>query len=271
MTMLDYHLHTNFCGHGKGDPSEYVRAAIDRGLDEIGFSCHLPMLNKPDPYHAMPRYMLPVYFESLRALQKEHSGSIRIKIGIEADYLEGYEDMISYLLSAFPFDYVLGSVHFLDQWHFTSRAGRDQYSEVDPVEVFPRYYEEVRKLIRTGLFDILSHPDAIRKEFFQPAGSLDDEYKQVAELIRDEGMCIEMNTAGLRREAGFIYPHPDFLNICLDKGVPITIGSDAHRPEDVGRDFDRVMERLRGKDNVNIALYSRRKMEKIPLSELAWS
>jgi len=265
--MFDYHLHTNFCGHGKGEPDEYVRVAVESGFKEIGFSCHLPKVDEPDPYHAMPRYMLPVYFDRLRSLQKEYKDRIRIKIGIEADYLEGYEETISYLLSAFPFDYVLGSVHFLDGWHFTSRAGRDQYFEMEPSEVFPRYFEEVRKVIRTGLFDVLAHPDAIRKEYFQPPEPLDREYAAVADLLNEHGMAIEMNTAGLRREAGFIYPSEDFLKICLERDVPLTIGSDAHKPEDLGRDFDRVDKILKAAGRANIAVYSRRRMKKVPFSE----
>ena len=265
--MFDYHLHTNFCGHGRGEPADYVRTAIDRGYAEIGFSCHLPKLDVPDPYHAMPRYMLPVYFDKLRALQKEYAGAIRIKIGIEADYLEGYEEMTSYLLAAFPFDYVFGSVHFLDGWHFTSREGRDGYDTMDPAEVFPRYFEEVRKVIETGLFDILSHPDAIRKEYFQPVEPLDEDYARVADLLNEKGMSIEINTAGLRREAGFIYPDRDFLGICLERGVPVTIGSDAHKPDDLGRDFERVREMLAGSDKGNVAVYSRRKRTLVPFTE----
>jgi histidinol-phosphatase (PHP family) len=266
--MFDYHIHTNFCGHAVGEPEDYVRKAIDAGFAEMGFSCHLPKVDEPDPYHAMPRYMLPVYFDSIRSLQKKYSGKIRIKIGIEADYIEGYEEIISYLLSAFPFDYVFGSVHFLEGWHFTSRAGRDQYSSMLPSEVFPRYFEEVRKVIKTGMFDILAHPDAIRKEYFQPVSGLVEEYASVADLLNEEGMSIEVNTAGLRREAGFIYPHRDFLKVCLDSGVPVTLGSDAHKPEDLGRDFDRVTEILKQAPNVNIAVYSRRNRSEIPFSEL---
>ncbi|OQX86272.1 MAG: hypothetical protein B6D63_00255 [Candidatus Latescibacteria bacterium 4484_7] len=263
--MIDYHLHGNFCGHGSGRLEEYVLAAIDRGLSEIGFSAHLPKVVDPDPYHAMLEDDLPRYVKTVRSLQDEYGTRIKIKLGIEADYFEGFEEKTRALLSAHPFDYVIGSIHFLGDWHFTSRAGLAQYGREDPNEAFPRYFELLRKMISTGLFDIVGHPDAIRRSYFVPTIPLEGEYRATAELIEQKGMSAEVNTAGLRRDAGSIYPAHEFLSVLVAEGVPLTIGSDAHRPDDVGRDFDSALSELKRFGVERVAVYERRKRSLVPL------
>ena len=100
-------------------------------------------------------------------------------------------------------------------------------------------------MIRTGLFDIAAHADAIRRERFQPPPSLDEEYESVARLLKSRGMSIEVSTAGLRRGAGAPYPAEELLRACVKAGVTVTLGSDAHTPQDVGRDYDVALRLLR--------------------------
>ncbi len=266
--MIDYHLHGNFSGHGKGDLEEYVLSAIEKGFEEIGFSDHLPKLKEPDPYHAMPLYRLPEYVRTVRRLQKKYEGSIIIKLGIEADYFEGYELETAYLLKAYPFDYVLGSIHFLEDWHFTSREGWERYRTEDPDSAFSRYFFLVEKMINTGLFDILAHPDAIGKEDFFPSYPLNKYYDRVGSLLAEKGMSIEINTAGLRRRAGAVYPKADFLKSCVARGVSLTTGSDAHQPDEVGRDFESARELLESVNGCEIATYSLRNRTRTPFGEI---
>ncbi|HER44320.1 MAG TPA: histidinol-phosphatase HisJ family protein [Candidatus Eisenbacteria bacterium] len=265
--MIDYHLHGNFCGHARGALEEYVSSARAKGFREIGFSAHLPKVIDPDPYHAMLEDDLPRYVDLVHSLQRRHEDDIVIRLGIEADYFPGYEEETERLLAAYPFDYVLGSVHFLDDWHFTSRLGLPRYETEDPAEVFPRYYELLGRMIRTGLFDIAAHADAITREYFRPRGPLAGEYRKITGLLGSAGMAIEVNTAGLRRGAGSIYPNEEFLRICVEGGVPLTLGSDAHSPEDVGRDYDRAFETLQRLDVQEIATYEARRMRLRPLSD----
>jgi histidinol-phosphatase (PHP family) len=265
--MIDYHLHGNFCGHASGELEEYVERAVEKGFREIGFSAHLPKVIDPDPYHAMLEEDLPRYVERVHSLQERYGDRIVIRLGIEADYFEGHEEKTERLLARYPFDYVLGSVHFLDDWHFTSRVGLPRYETEDPATVYPRYYELLGRMIGTGLFDIAAHADAIRREYFRPANSLDREYRHIAELLSEHGMAIEVSTAGLRRQAGSIYPDEGLLRACIDRGVPLTLGSDAHSPDDVGKDYDRAFEILRGLDVREIATYENRRMTLRPLSD----
>jgi histidinol-phosphatase (PHP family) len=265
--MIDYHLHGNFCGHASGELEEYVAAALGKGFSEIGFSAHLPKVIDPDPYHAMLEDDLPRYVDLVHSLQNRYGGRIVIRLGIEADYFPGHEAKTERLLAAYPFDYVLGSVHFLDDWHFTSRVGLPRYETEDPATVFPRYYELLGRMIRTGLFDVAAHADAITREHFRPRGSLGDEYRNIARLLGDRGMAIEVSTAGLRRGAGSIYPNEEFLRACVEAGVSLTLGSDAHSPEDVGRDYDRAFETLQRLGVREIATYEARCMRLRPLTD----
>ncbi|MCK4235956.1 MAG: histidinol-phosphatase, partial [Candidatus Krumholzibacteria bacterium] len=194
--VIDYHIHGNFCGHATGELEEYVLVALGKGFKEIGFSAHLPKVKDPDPYHAMPKTDLPRYVELVESLRSRYRGDIAIKLGIEADYFTGYESEIQRLLELFPFDYILGSIHFLGDWHFTSRVGLGRYETEDPDEVFPRYFRLLKRMITSGLFDIVAHPDAIRRADFRPSLSMRDEYLDIAGLILEQKMSIEVNTAG---------------------------------------------------------------------------
>jgi len=263
--MIDYHLHGNFCGHGEGDLEEYVRTAIEKGLQEIGFSAHLPKVDTPDPYHAMLEEELPIYVEKVLGLREKYSRFIKIKLGIEADYLEGYEEKIYALIDTHPFDYVIGSIHFLGDWHFTSRAGLVRYESEDPDKAFPDYFRLLGKMIRTGLFDIAGHPDAIKREYFVPSIDLVPYYRMIADALIETGMAAEVNTAGLRRNAGFLYPSKEFLEVLVSRNVPLTLGSDAHRPEDVGRDLDFAVSVLTEIGCNEVSVFERRNRESIAL------
>ncbi|MBN1164394.1 MAG: histidinol-phosphatase HisJ family protein [Candidatus Krumholzibacteriota bacterium] len=263
--MIDYHLHGDFCGHAEGELEEYIQEALRKDFREIGFSAHLPLVTEPDPYHAMVEEKLPDYVQLVQMLRDKYRGRIIVKLGIEADFFEDYQSATKRLLDQYPFDFVLGSVHYLGTWHFTSLAGRDRFKTEDPRSVFPRYFEVVKKAVESGLFDILAHPDAIRKSDFFPDFPLLDEYRAVARRLKEQGMALEVNSAGLRRGAGSVYPEFDFLRACVEENVPVTIGSDAHKPEDVGRDFSLVFDLLRRAGVTELALYENRRMRLSPL------
>jgi histidinol-phosphatase (PHP family) len=162
----------------------------------------------------------------------------------------------------------MGSIHFLDDWHFTSREGRERYHSEDPDSVFTQYFIMVEKMIETGLFDILAHPDAIRRENFYPSYPLDESYERIASLLKIKGMSLEVNTGGLSRGAGSVYPQFEFIQKCVEAGVPLTVGSDAHSPQEVGRDFDMAEELIASITGGKIAVYSLRKRTEIPFIEI---
>ena len=269
--MIDYHMHGDFCGHATGELEEYVAEALRKRFIEIGFSAHLPKVVDPDPYHAMLEEDLPRYVDRVEELRARYAGRITIKLGIEADYFIGYESETRRLIDSYPFDFVLGSLHFLGDWHFTSRAGLDRYRFENPDRAFTRYFELIGSLVMSGLFDVLAHPDAIRRAGFTPNVSMEGEYRNIARLLRERQMAIEVNTAGIRRQTGFLYPEPAFLAAVAREGVPVTIGSDAHEPRDVGRDFDEAFRFLADSGIGEIATFEKRRMTMRPLSDFIYS
>jgi histidinol-phosphatase (PHP family) len=266
--MIDYHLHGNFSGHATGDLIEYVETALAKGFAEIGFSDHLPKVVDPDPYHAMLEKDLPRYVDRVLSLRETYRDRITIKLGIEADYFIGHEAETKRLLETQPFDYVLGALHFLGDWHFTSKQGLSRYASEDAAEAFPRYFDLLARMIETDLFDVIAHPDALRRGAFQPVRSMEREHRRIAGLLAARGMAIEVNTAGIRRGLGAVYPDRGFLAACIAENVPVTIGSDAHTPADVGRDYKAAFELLGDLGIGEVATYERRKLSTAPLG--AW-
>lgn len=258
---VDYHLHTKMCGHATGEIEEYLAAAQRRGLAEIGFSDHLPLYFLPPgeskPGYAMPADGIPAYVGAVRKLQ-DKGGPVRVKLGVEADYIPGQENRLQKLLNDHPFDYVTGSVHFIDGWSFDAPAEIAQYSKWDLWELYEKYFTLVQQAALTGLFDIMAHPDLIKKFNFFPAGNLLSLYEDTARAFQRAGVCVEVNTAGLRYPVQEIYPAPEFLQIAFQYGLPVTLGSDAHRPDQVGAGFDLAIALIKAAGYKSITLFNRR-------------
>ncbi len=239
---VDYHMHTPLCGHASGEPREYAQRALDVGIREIGFSDHAPFVRGLLPGITMSDGELPRYHDMVRAVQKEFSGRLTIKFGIEADYIPGYEEKTRKLLERYPFDYVYGSVHFIDGWGFDNPDERQAWSQVDVDQVYRAYYRLLRASAETELFDIIAHVDLVKKFGYRPSADLTADLKETARVFKEHGLAIEINTAGLRKEVKEIYPSLDILKVYVSEGVPITFGSDAHLPSDVGADFDKARD-----------------------------
>ncbi|MFP4472762.1 MAG: histidinol-phosphatase HisJ family protein [Candidatus Omnitrophota bacterium] len=237
---LDYHMHTPLCGHASGQPEEYARQAISAGLSEIGFSDHAPFVKGPLPGITMDRDQLSGYHTMIEAVQHEFQGELIIKLGIEADYIPGYEEETRRLLEGYPYDYVYGSVHFIDEWAFDCPDERAAWNDKDVGQVYKAYYRLLRKSAQSGLFDIMSHVDLVKKFGHRPAGDLSDEVRETAQVFKESGVAVEINTSGRRKEVGEMYPALDVLRYYADAKVPLIFGSDAHQPSQVAMDFDQA-------------------------------
>jgi histidinol-phosphatase (PHP family) len=237
LIAVDYHTHHERCGHAQGSIEDYIQAAIALGLEEIGISDHAPIYwlegDHPLPRTAMPRSQLEPYVEEVLALKRRYEGRIRVLLGLESDYAEGFDDTYREVLSRYPFDYVIGSVHFCQGLHIYQQerwAGG-----ADPSEVYPEYFRLVRESARSGLFDVLGHITAIMVLGPRPpAALLEREFGETARVLAETGVAIEVNTSGLRKGLPEPFPAGDLLRRCTAAGVPVTYGSDAHRPSEVG-------------------------------------
>lgn len=263
--LVDYHLHTKLCKHAQGEPGDYLAMAKQKGLDEIGFADHMPVPTGYDAAHRMEIGDLEkVYFTELRKTQKK-DGNPTVRIGIEADFVPGLEDVLAGVLSGFPFDYVLGSVHFIGDWGFVSRKGVGEYHRRNMDEVFREYFALVREAARTGLFDVMAHLDLIKKYAYFPDKTYDPWVWRTLEVMAEYDLCLEVNSSGLRAPVGEIYPGPRFLSLARRLGIPITLGSDAHRPGEVGWAFDRLVAAVEEAGYDKICLFHKRKRMEVSL------
>ena len=223
-SLPDYHLHTVLCKHAKGDIADYRTAAKKNGITEICFSDHCPNPDGYDPDHRMGMKQFETYRDMVSRLQD--SEFLTVLFGIEADYYEGCEVFLREWLPSQGFDYVIGSVHYIEGWGFDNPSQRHVWDSVDVTATWQKYFELVGRLADSRLFDAVGHLDLPKKFGFRPPD-------------KDAGadMGMELNTSGLRRPVGEIYPSPLIVSMAHEREIPICFGSDAHAPDEIGAGF----------------------------------
>jgi histidinol-phosphatase (PHP family) len=269
--LTDYHVHLRPDEPGTtaelffttANAERYRTVASERGIAELGVSEHVYRFEQAldvwrHPFwQANAREDLDGYCEFVRT-------QTDLRLGIEADFVPGGEDRMASLLEARDFDYVIGSVHFLRD----EAVDMEDYSIWAPTrpprsaeDIWRRYFETLGEAARSGLFDILAHPDLVKvwgADRPRPEGDLRRYYEPAIEGIAESGIAVEVSTAGLRKRAQEIYPAPAFLEMCLEVGAPVALSSDAHRPEDVGADYERALDLLAAAGVEELCVFDRR-------------
>ncbi len=264
--LVDYHMHTARCGHAEGRMEEYAARALELGLLEIGFSDHFPLLHIEDTTLSMSLGEMPLYVREVEELRTQFAG-LPIRLGIEVDYLPETAASLPSLLSAYPFDYIMGSLHFVDGWGFDDPRNLDDYKDRDILAMWERYFDLLGDAAESGLFDILAHPDLIKKFGFRPDTDVSPIYHACLDRVAETGIAVEVNTAGLRKPVGEMYPGEDFLCLCRDRGIAVTLGSDAHHPLEVGDSFEEAVRMLRRVGYGEVAVFSSRKRASLALPD----
>lgn len=232
----DYHMHTPLCRHADGEPTEYAAAAKEKGLTEIGFTDHSPMEKDGHDDWRMLRSELDTYVEKVEQARADHP-DLTILLSLEVDYLPEHEAWIRELAQAHPWDYFLGSVHYLDAWDIDNPKKISEWEKRDPWDVWQAYFDRLTQAAASGLFEIIGHADLPKKFCFYPKEDCRPMFTRFLEAAAATNTAIELNTAGLRKACKEIYPSPTILQIAKQSGVHITFGSDAHAPDEVGADF----------------------------------
>jgi histidinol-phosphatase (PHP family) len=262
--IVDYHMHLRApdesIEHTVEAVERFVEQAAERGIDEIGFTEHVYYFEQTRPLWSMPYHLERCVYDIEPYVDAVVEAKLRghpVKLGIEVDYEPGREEETAEALAPYPWDYVLGSIHFLDGLGIDAEP-----SLVDSVGselAWRRYYETLGQAVQTGLFDSLAHPDLVK--FHGP--EIDWNWDEVADSL--DGVAIEVSSAGLHKPHGKLYPNPDFLTAARDRGLSITLASDAHIPQNVGRDLDRAIEHARTAGYESVTLFDRREPRQEPL------
>lgn len=240
----DYHLHTVLCKHAEGSLIEFRDAARKLEIGEICFTDHVPSMDGYDPQHRMTLAEFPAYRRMVRDIS--NGSAPLVLFGIEADYYEGCVSFLEKWLPAQSFDFVLGSVHYIDNWGFDNPEERSVWDSVDINGTWKVYFSLVQKLAETRLFDAVAHLDLPKKFGHRPG---DNHLREMAapalDSIAKAGMAVEINTSGLRRPVKEIYPSLMLLEMARERDIPICFGSDAHMPEEIGFQFDAAINAAR--------------------------
>jgi len=249
--IVDYHIHTSASPDGEGDFVQFVNEAQRKALDEIGFSEHL--LDRP----VRPIDFFDGYVK--RFLQFKKEAPLPVRLGAEVDYFPDQIAAIRKLTAGFPFDYVIGSVHFLEDWPIDSYKELQLYFKKDIMKIYEEYFAAIRELCRSRLFDVLGHADIVKIFGYRPESDITSILEDTAQAIAQNDICVEVNTAGLFRPCREIYPSRQLLEMLRQRNVPVTLASDAHKPEHVGRDLEKALNLIRSVGYTHICKFEARK------------
>jgi histidinol-phosphatase (PHP family) len=273
--LTDYHVHlrpdeddaTAERFFTPENAARYRDAASERGIAELGVSEHVHRFTA-----ALGVWKHDWWRKNARDDIDEYCAFVRqsdLRLGIEADLVRGREEQMAALLDARQWDYVVGSVHFLQDEAVDMRDSPwDIWKSADPEEVWERYFQTLGHAAATGMFDIMAHPDLVKvwgSDAPRPEGDLRRFYELAMPGIEAADVAIEVSTAGLRKPVGEIYPDAEFLRMCLDLGKPVALSSDAHVPEDLGHGYDQAVEFLRGLGVAELAVFENRRRRMEPL------
>jgi histidinol-phosphatase (PHP family) len=272
--LTDYHLHLRPDEVGTGDQyftrenvDRYLAAAEEQGIEELGVSEHVYRFKEALELWRHP-YWLDQAVDDLDAYC-EFVRTTPLRLGLEADYLRGAEDRIANLLEAWDFDYVVGSVHYLgDKGAVDDRRYDVWESFSDPDSLWREYFEWQAELVRSGLFDIVSHPDLVKIwGDDRPVPDRDPRfhYEPFIEALAESDVAVEISTAGLRKPVGAIYPARRLAEMCVEAGAPFALSSDAHAPDQVGFGYDEAREFLADLGIDRICVFDRRQRRMEPI------
>jgi len=259
----DYHMHTPRCNHAKGSVRDYADAAIVCGLKEIGMSDHSPMPGGFDKEWRMDRSEMPSYLAEIEQVRDTLSDQLSVRVGLEADFHPGTEHYVETMIASYDWDYVIGSVHYIGDWGFDNPDTIQRWNDCNIDEAYCAYFELVAQSARTGLFDIIGHPDLIKK--FGHRAHPDNTTAKAAEeamlqAVLQSGAALEISSAGLRKPVKEIYPHHRIVQRAAELNIPFSFGSDAHSPAEVGRDMDNCLSLLESFGVTEIASFQQRRM-----------
>ncbi|MCG8650579.1 MAG: histidinol-phosphatase HisJ family protein, partial [Pirellulales bacterium] len=257
--LFESHSHTPLCKHAEGDPTEYAAVAQQRGLRGLIVTCHNPM---PDRFSANVRMredQFEEYVDLVARTRDQWFNKVDVRLGLEADYFEGHEAYLERQLNAAEFHFVLGSVH--------PQIGefRQRYWVDDETEVQRTYFRLLAQSAETGLFDSLAHPDLIKNftsKKWRPAEIMPD-ICHALDRIADTGVAMELNTSGVNKTISEMNPFPDMLVEMRTRGIPITLGSDAHHPERVADGYEQALGLLAECGYTHIHIFLERKRHEV--------
>jgi len=232
--MIDLHNHTILCNHASDSMDEFIQKAITKGIKIYGFSDHAPM--NYDEKYRMNFEEMDIYENWINSLKEKYKDKIKILKGYEVDFTPNVDKRVLER----KVDYLIGSVHFLDNWGFDNPEFLSEWKKRDVDDVYKEYFELIEKLAESKLFDIVGHLDLIKVFNYKPKDNIKKIAKKAIEAIADNQLVVEINTAGIRKKVNEFYPSVELLEMIKEFKIDITFGSDAHSKGQVGFNLKEV-------------------------------
>jgi histidinol-phosphatase (PHP family) len=236
---VDLHNHTTLCNHASGTNEEYVKKAIELGIDVFGFSDHAPMIF--DKEYRMNLAQSHEYELNILNLKEQYKNEIDILLAYEVDYMINPLYLEDYILNA-KVDYLIGSVHFLNEWGFDNPAYLKNYENKNIDDIWVEYFDAIESMAKTNYFNIVGHLDLIKVFNFLPKKDIKSIAYNAMKQIKKSNMVIEINAAGLRKPVKEAYPSIELLELAFELDIDITFSSDAHKVGQIGLNYEDVKE-----------------------------
>ena len=234
---IDLHNHTTRCNHATGSMEEYIKKAIEIGIDIYGFADHAPMDFEPE--YRMSLSGCNSYEEEVLILKEKYKNNINILLGYEVDFMSNPKYMEEKILNS-NVDYLIGSVHFLDDWGFDNPAFLKEYENKNIDDIWKSYFNTIEHMAKTNYFNIVGHLDLIKVFKYLPTKDIKLLAYKAMKQIKKSNMTIEINSAGLRKPIKEQYPSIDLLELAYELDIDITFSSDAHSISQVGFEYETV-------------------------------
>lgn len=245
--LSDCHVHSSFSPDSNSDPEQMIESAIEKGLPVICFTDH----EDKDNFIEGPEFVIDTdaYFKRMKELQQKYKEQIDIRIGVEIGLLPHLGDFYKEYTQKYPFDFVIGSVHLVDEMDpyypelFQDKTDRQVYERT--------FIQTLKDIDSINDYDTLGHLDYVvrygkNKELEYSYEHFSDYIDEILRKLIYKGKGLELNTAGFKYGLPFAHPHPDVLKRYKELGGEIiTIGSDAHKPEHLAYSFDKVSDILK--------------------------
>jgi len=261
-------MHTPRCNHATGTVMEYAQAAIDAGLNEIGMSDHSPMPDGFDKPWRMDRSELPDYLLEVEQARDSVKDRLTLRIGLEADFHPGTEPYVAEMIDSYNWDYVIGSVHYIGDWGFDNPDTIQIWDTWNIEEAYCAYFKLVQQSAESGLFDIIGHPDLIKKFGHRPPAdslAVKEALETMLQAVKQADVTLEISSAGLRKPVAEIYPHKTIVKRAAELGIPFSFGSDAHAPTEVGHGSEECLVLLESFGINEIASFKQRQRTMIAI------
>ncbi len=286
MKLMDYHSHNRRCGHATGEIEDYVKVAIEKNLKEIGISDHFPLgaiLDEPQFKEiikgvSMEVKEFPNYIKDIKYLKEKYKDKIKVLISTEVNFATPGRALTSQKKILEPFmddyDYLLGAIHDI-KWHespviiLDPREGSEALKKYGIEKINLEYINKLIKLVDTNFFDVIAHFDNNRI-LFRPdkpnySQSIWQKLLDLLDKIKNKGMAIEINTSGTLKGIGSQFPDDKIIKEIIQRDIPLMLGSDAHRPKNIGYMFEKFIEKAKKWGLSHLCTYEKREQSLVKI------